>query len=361
MTIAVHISAGKHEDLSDNFNFISFSEMALAQPESHFIFIFDSPPHPELYLEPNCTPVIQPPAIRNTLLSHYWYNYKLPSVIQKYNADILITVGLSCSFRLNIPQCLFVNKARLLSAEKSLHLKKFVPAFLKTAQHVFTTEAPAFDMLQSRPGLSDKTSLLYPGLQIELNPLSFEERESVKAEYTGGNEFFLHFSSVNEFDSLKIIFKAFSIFKKWQKSSMRMVVIVNSNLARIISKELALYKYKGDVVVHITNNLNLKLLASAYALLVENIDLFNVVLPAMSGGVPVIAKKHVEDKDLEGAIVANWDEKNISEKMMLLYKDEFVRSQAIQDGRQNAAKYSWKDTTEKIWNVLQKLVHSQTA
>ncbi len=358
MTIAVHINAGKHETLTDSFNFICFSEMAAAMPDNHFIFIFDTPPHPELYLESNCTPVILLPTLKNNLVRHYWYNYKLPVVIDKYNADVFITSGPNCSFRLQIPQYTIVSKKDISLTEKSIYLKKFFPAFLKKLHHLFTTEQDAFELLQNRYGLSGNVSLLFPGFRKSGSPLTFEEREVTKDSFTQGNEYFLYQVIDQDFEKLRIVLKAFSIFKKWQKSSMRMILQLQSDLSPNIIKELGLYKYRDDIIQSQAGEDSDQLVKSAYAILVDNSDIFQVALPAMSSGVPVILKENNNNKILQGVIRISWTEKNISEQMMRLYKDEHFRRAAIDESVAYSTKYSWKLTAEKIWQTVRNLSNS---
>lgn len=359
MTIAVHISAGRDGSLSDNFNFICFSELAAARPDSHFIFIFDTPPHPELYLEANCTPVILSPSLKNNLLRHYWYNYKLPAIIQKYNAEFLITAGLTCSFKLDIPQCLVVTSRDISLAGRSLYMKRFVSSFFKKASCIFTTDQKAFETLHKKYALAAKATLLFPGLNNEEGQASYEEREATKNEYSGGHEYFLYPATGFSFDRLKIVLKAFSIFKKWQKSSMRMVLLVNVEFEKSISKELALYKYRGDLMICNPADNGRRLMKSAYAILLDSPDIFTTALPSMKSGVPVIVKEDHHTKHiLQGAVHTTWQEKDISEKMMSLYKDEHRRSEVIHAGLETTSKYSWKNTAEKIWQTLQDLPDS---
>ena len=358
MTIAVHISAGKHEDLSDNFNFVCFSELAIAQPDSHFIFIFDCKPHPELYLEQNCTPVILLPTLKNNLLRHYWYSYKLPAIIQRYNADILITAGPTCSFRIKIPQCLMLKKGEITVAEKRLYLKKFMPVFFETASHIFTTDPGTLQTLQGKYSLQGKSSLLFPGLKNETRPATYEEREAIKKEYTRGNEYFLYAVSDNDFEKVKTVLKAFSIFKKWQKSSMLMVLLVRPEIENTILKELALYKHRDEVLLVKTNFQSIGLITSAYGIISGTTELLSLAVPAMKSGVPVIINENQNTREsLQGALQTTWHEKNISEKMMNLYKDEHMRNEVIKEGLDTTLKYSWKSTTEKLWNTFQLLVN----
>lgn len=362
MTIAVHISTGKHEHLSDNFNFVCFSMLAASLPDHHFIFIFNSAPNPETYLEPNCTPFILPPVLKNSLLRNYWYNYKLPGVIDKYNADACITDGPTCSFKLTIPQCMVVRGKQMKVAKKNVYLKRFLPALVKKAAHIFCVDEYAAESIRVKFAAATKLSLLYPGLRNEGILLSYDEREAIKEEFTSGNEYFLYLSSDAHLEKVKIVLKAFSILKKWQKSSMQMVLVTSPPFEEVLLKELALYKYRKDILLTANNASFSKLIGGAHALLSENNNPFFDILPAMKSGVPVIVIQDEKIKNtLSAAIETIWSEISISEKMMKLYKDESWRSEIINQGFENAAKYSWEETTKTVWEVLSNLMHPETA
>src|SRR6476620_215193 len=125
MTIAVHISHRKGENINHNFHFSCFTRVAAEEPDHHFIFIFDTAPDPELYLDSNCTPVILPPALKNNLLRQFWYNFKVPYTLKKYNADYFVTSDALCSLRTNVPQCMLIARHSQVDGYKKRGFRKF--------------------------------------------------------------------------------------------------------------------------------------------------------------------------------------------------------------------------------------------
>ncbi|HRF18978.1 MAG TPA: hypothetical protein PK977_12465, partial [Chitinophagaceae bacterium] len=47
---------------------------------------------------------------------------------------------------------------------------------------------------------------------------------------------------------------------------------------------------------------------------------------------------------------------DIAEKMMLLYKDEKLRSQLIEKGRVVVKQYSWEQSAERLWQSIEKAI-----
>jgi len=352
MTIAIHISAGKNENVRESFNFKCFTRIAAEQPAHHFIFIFDTPPDPELYLDPNCTPVILSPQLKNSLLRHYWYNYKIPSLLERYNADIFVTSGSNCSFRTKVPQCMIIEPLSLSPKTTGRYLKKFLPAFLDIAKAICITNPVAEDELNIYGVKKDKLTILYPGMDDDLNPAAWEQNEQVKTKHTNGKDFFFCELNSEGMKNMVTLLKGFSLFKKWQKSNMQLVLLLKTAMKAELSKDLSTYKYREEVIL-ITDNEDV-LLPAAYGAITFNENDPATGLYAMKCGIPVITiENKITRKIFSGAaLYVGVNEKDISEKMMLLYKDEHLRSEYITRGLNIVSRYSWQNTTSTLWSVM---------
>ncbi len=357
MTIAIHIPAGKNKYTRENFNFRCFSLMAVQQPADHFIFIFDSPPEPELYLEPNCTPVILTPRLKNNLLRHYWYNYKIPALLQKYNAGVFVTAANMCSLRTPIPQCMIMQEM-FISLKRPGYLKKYFPAFLRTAKLLCVTNIIFEEVLMHTFKIkSDKLLTLYPGLPDHDHAST--ENDLVKDKYTGGNNFFYYEADKEGIDHLVIILKAFSLFKKWQRSAMQLLILVKTTPEPGILKLLKSYKYRNEVRFIDDSKLADLILPAAYAaIVITGKNLFPMQgLIAMRYDVPVISVKNDTTIKIfkDAALYAELNEKDLSEKLMLLYKDEYFRNAQISKGKQLTEKYSWPESAILLHDKLQEI------
>src|SRR5262245_60083883 len=137
MTIAVQISlSGTENDLLDNFNYQCFSLLAGDHPNDHFIFIFDSPFDPSLINHSNITPVILGPEMKNSLLQYYWYNFKLPRILNKYNASIFISSNHICSLRTEAEQTAFIKDVHVFRNRKLRDIKKYASRFINEAEEI---------------------------------------------------------------------------------------------------------------------------------------------------------------------------------------------------------------------------------
>lgn len=80
--------------------------------------------------------------------------------------------------------------------------------------------------------------------------MEWEEREQIKEKYTGGTEYFLYTGPLYPPDLLITLLKAFSHFKKWQRSNMKLTLAgPASKKTAQLKEKLATYKYREDVVI----------------------------------------------------------------------------------------------------------------
>jgi glycosyltransferase involved in cell wall biosynthesis len=192
-------------------------------------------------------------------------------------------------------------------------------------------------------------------------PITTQAREDVKEKYAEGKEYFLFNGSIHPQSNLLNLLKAFSFFKKRQKSNMQLIIASPGNAEDPhFIKSLSSYKYKSEIklLTGIEETYLMEITASAYAC-INTSPLHHGIaglLNAMECGVPVIAVnlKVVIEMLGDAALLVNAEQpENIAEKLMLLYKDENKRNGLIQKGTEQAAKYNLFKTADMLWqNVL---------
>jgi hypothetical protein len=359
MTIAIHISNRENESIWQNFNFKYFTAIASEKSTDHFIFIFDRSPGKELTLDPNCTPVILGPAITNILLRHYWYNYKLPSILERYNTDVFISADYTCSLRTKVPHCLIIHEISLKPKLKSNYWKRYLPQYLDISKQIFVTNNVVQQELQESFNIAkEKIQILYPGID---KPLTDINPDDIKNKYTEGKDYFLYDTSGNGTSDLITLLKAFSQFKKWQKSEMMLLVLLRSEIPEKIKKEISAYKYRDELLMLIAPSDAAILLSAAYGVIAFS-DPFTFPaegLLAINNGSALITNETKINTGIFGntALYVQMDEKDIADKMMLLYKDEYLRAKCIIQGKALLTSYSEINTMDTLWQGIHKIVN----
>lgn len=128
-------------------------------------------------------------------------------------------------------------------------------------------------------------------------------------------------------------------------------------------ESLKTYKYRSDVVVtgYLPEQELAALTGSAYALVYPSLwEGFGVpVLEAMRCEVPVITSSGSAMQEIAGDAALYADPQHfheLAEQMMRLYKDERLRNELVQKGKEVEKHFTWDRTARLLWNAIQKAV-----
>lgn len=190
-------------------------------------------------------------------------------------------------------------------------------------------------LLRTIPGTVFK-STLPPQVSSFFRPVDWSHRESVKEQYSNGKEFFYYSAFNNPIGQVTNVLKAFSIFKKWQKSSVQLMIADLGSNADALRQLLENYKYRQDVMIMEDCNLEeeANIATSAFAVIyLPAIDVTGLrVLNYLQGELPVITNRTGAINETAGDAVLYCETNNIEDiasKMRNIYKDEKLRSQLI--------------------------------
>lgn len=317
----------------------------------------------------NVTTVITRQPLQHILLRKLWFDFKLPAILKKYQADVFVSADVFCSLTTAIPQCLllddlaFFYKPEALKRSYSFFYKRYLPKFFNKAKTIAVVSASFKNDLSHRYTIGDgKIDVIYPAPKAAFLPMAETVKEEIKDKYCGGKSFFISAQRVHSAKSLMNLLKAFSIFKRRQKSNWKLVVTGSlENYSKSLTKSLKAYKYRDDLVLTgVVEAAELvKLMGAAYALIHfgHRDGISGSLLEAMNCHIPVVASEDPFSKEIAGdaALYANTDDySDIAEKMMLLYKDESLRNSLVEKGQAVIQQYNWVRTADVLWKSIQK-------
>ncbi|MEO9022372.1 MAG: glycosyltransferase family 1 protein [Ginsengibacter sp.] len=371
MKIAVNASSlKKHLSINDKDPFIEiFLQMATSHPEHTFIFISDAPFPPDLHFPYNVEPIVTGHEANTPLKWRIWYNLKIPAVLKKHTAAIFISEHF-CSLKTKIPQLLISPDLTFLQQpsfvnKKWIHFyKKYTPLFLKKAEAILVSSKFLKNELIAHYKTEEgKIMVTHQKPCNHFAPLGLEEKEKIKEKYTGGNEYFIYRGIISPQKNLLNLLKAFSAFKKRQRSSMHLIISGNPGQEYESLKEsLRLYRFNKEVALldDLTEIETAKIIASAYCMVYTPAYETASIAPleAMKCEVPVIVSSSGSLPEVGGdaALYADPDHfKDIAEKMMLIFKDEGSRKVLIEKGKAHLLKYNSKETPD-IFKIIENTV-----
>jgi len=343
-----------------------FSVLAKKYPQHRFIYIFDQA-FDQKFITKNIIPVVAGPEAKTSLRLQYWFNYKVPSILKKYKADVFVSMDGICSLRTKVPQCLLLDDLSFIDhpqfyAKSILRFnKKFIPKFLDKAKIIAATSESAKEAIIKQYGINEeKILLVYRSAASIFRPIDDDQKERIKEKYTEGKEYFLYTGSVDAGKNLINLLKAFSFFKKRQKSSMQLVIAGKAVSGYTqFATDLRTFKFRSEVkwLEDISPEEQATLMAGAYAMVypvfVE--DKNSVAMAAMQCNVPAIVSNTINlpNSAADAILRVNpSDFMDIADKMMLLFKDEERRNQLIRAGKALAQDIDPAKTADMLWQCI---------
>ncbi len=372
MIIAVNTRLKKEEQPEgySTFMFEILDGLTNKFPQHQFVYFFDGPYDEKLKFNKNVLPMVAGPKTNNSLGLRYWLNYKIPTLLRKHKADVFISMDGTCSLRTKIPQLLmvsdlrFIQQPELIKKSQVRFYKRFTPAFLVKAKNVVTVSEYSKLIIADHYKINAiDITVINPSINELFKPIEWEEKEYIKEKYAESKSYFLFSGDINQGSNIINLLKAFSFFKKRQKSNMMMLIAGKANES--FKKELKNYTYKMEVkLLEDLSILNLaKITGAAYALVhpVLYSDFSISPLQAIQCGVPVIAADTGALPIILGEAalytIPN-DFKDIAENMMLIFKDEKKARKLVITGYAILNQYQKDKSAEFFMKSILKAFHN---
>lgn len=330
MIVAINIADFLKEGFYRTKLIGTYSQMAQANSSDTYYLIIDKDFDMAESLPSNiiCLPISF--TYRSTALSWLNYQVKIARAVKKCKAAKLLTPYIINKRLLKIPQSLlfpsidFIHHPQYYSSQFPAFFKKHASRFIHNSAQIIT--APHYtknEIVRTYKADISKIELL-PAIETPL----YNVGRQLNDQYAGGNEYFYCRHTATDINSLTNVLKAFSLFKKRLKSSMRLLLSVNNKIAEAsIINSLRTYKYKEEVylIKSITEDENTMITNGCYAKIFSApFSDFETISPAAT-----IAANLDSLGALFGtsALYFSNAPTDIAEKMMTLYKDETLRSQ----------------------------------
>ena len=350
MVIGAHIGGDEAEE---SLLLFALKKAAVLQPQHKFILftnlVIKDLPHN--FLQVNIIP--KP---KNKLLLFYWYKYKLQKLFIKYNITSFISNAGMLAIDSTVHQYLFVEHQNFFIQQKSF-FKNHLNNAIATAKTVFVTDGLLANEFNKNFKAFDNKILLFNfDLTKKNKQYSFEEIEALKEKYTEGFDYYLYdINTTSKFFVLTVL-KAFSQLKKWQKTSLKLVLLFENDIDEKLLPDFKNYKYKNEVVIikqTTENKLSLKAASFAYIFL-GDYNYKQHVYDAMSYNVPVIVADTNENRFLFhlSVVYASLTVEGLALQLQNIYKDELSRKKQLQNANQFLANFDNQINTQKLIDII---------
>jgi len=291
------------------------------------------------------------------------YSVKFPSILKKVRADIVVNLNGIASPKIKIPQTIaigqpfFYNNAKYHAGVEKFALANFNHS-LKFAKNSLLYSAEKSNAL---PSEKEKAETFFFTAPAAFKTFEWHEKILVKAQHADNKEFFISVIEDDDVECFVLLLQAYSKFKKWQQSSMQLLVLPKyERFSAAIRARHTTYKYKDDVQLleAVEEKQIAEIFASAYALIhVAGVYAQLLVISiAMKCSLPVISLEDDDVKEYAGAAALFSIEKNASALgniLIELYKDENLHARLKEAAKKQAENLSSNTHAEKLWQLLE--------
>jgi glycosyltransferase involved in cell wall biosynthesis len=353
------------------FTFETLKRITVAHPEVDFLFLFDRKYSNEVVFGENVRPVVLGPPTRHPFLWHFWFQWRIKSYLKRKRPDLFLSTDGFIPLCTSTPSVSVIHDINFVHRPGDLpwlvrnYYRHYFPRFAHRATRIVTvSEYSRRDIINQYEVPEEKVDLAYNGVNERYHPLSEEEAVEVRKAYTGGAPYFVFVGSIHPRKNITNLLKAFQLFKDENKQNYKLVLVGEKVfLTKPMEEQLEKMKNKQDVIFTgrlSPDQLN-DVLGAAWAMtFVPYFEGFGIpVLEAMKCDIPVIASKVTSLPEIAGdaALFASPDSPgSIRDGMIRIVREEGMRNDLIERGRERRKLFSWDHTAAKLWDSVQQVL-----
>ncbi|MDY6800012.1 MAG: glycosyltransferase family 1 protein [Bacteroidota bacterium] len=356
------------------FTFETFKRITQNHPEHQFYFIFDRPFSKDFIFSKNIHPIVIGPKARHPFLFYLWFEFSIPQILKKINADLFISPDGYLSLKSPINSLAVIHDINFIHFSKGLpflqqkYYRYFFPKFAKKANRIVTvSEFSKKDISKQFNVKNDLIDVVYNGANEIYQPISKKEKEKTKQKFTQGNDFFIFVGALSPRKNISNLLLAFEKFKEQTSSNVKLLIVgekmFKTKKINHIYKDL---HYKDDIIFAgrmIPEDLKL-LYGSALALtFVPYFEGFGIpIIEAMHCNIPVITSNVTSMPEVAGdaALLADpFSIESITDAMRKIYEDKNLSNQLVEKGKIQQQKFSWDKTADKLWKSIEMVLYEK--
>lgn len=355
-----------------NFTHEVFQRIVRNHPEHQFFFIFDRPYDESFIYENNVHPIVIGPQARHPVLFYLWFEWSVPKVLKKIQADVFVSPDGYLSLRSNVPQIPVIHDLNFhyypeyFSFLVRNHYLYYFPKYAIKAKRIATVSEFSKNDIVNQYGISaDKIDVIYNGVNQQIIKLTNEEKQTIQNQITGGRPYFVFIGGLYPRKNLINQLKAFDEFKLKTKSDVCFVIIGSRyKESEPVFLTINQMRFKDDVIIKgrvEPRDIADKIIASSLALsYVSNFEGFGLPLvEAMRCNVPIITGNITAMPEIavDSALkVSPHSISEIADAMERIVYDEDLRLKLIEKGELRLRDFTWDKTADLLWNSITSVI-----
>ncbi len=342
--------------------------------EHEFYFIFDRKFDDSFIFSDNITPIVTYPQARHPLLYYIWFEYSIPGVLKKINADMFLSPDAYLSLSSKTKSLAIFHDLNFEHYPEDLPLlerkyyKYFFPRYARKADRIVTvSEFSKKDIVNLYDVNPEKIDVVYNGANEAFVPISDDKIREVRRKYTNSQPYFVFVGALHPRKNLSRLFKAFDQFKTNTNSDTKLLIVGNRKWwTSDIEDAYTSIKNKDDVVFsgRLDNNELHLVMGSAIALTyVSYFEGFGIpIIEAYKCDIPVITSNITSMPEISGGaslLVDPFSITSIAHALEKVDSDEKLRDELIIKGRERKKLFNWDNTANNLWKSIEKTLEQK--
>lgn len=354
------------------FTYETLKRITQAHPEHEFLFLFDRKYSEEFIFSDNVTPIVVPLQARHPILFHLWFEWMIPPVLRKHNVDLFLSPDGYLSLNSEKKQLAVIHDINFEYYPRHLpfavrkYYRYYFPKFAEKANRIATvSQFSKEDIIRHYETEPDKIDVVFNGVSNAYKPISSAEKITARAKFTQGYDYFIFIGSIQPRKNLAQLFKAFDLFKKENKTDIKLLIVGEKKWwTKAIKRAFDGMAHQEDVIFSgrlSQEDLSQALAASLALVYVSFFEGFGIpIVEAMNCEVPVITSNITSMPEVAGSAavyVSPFDVNSIKEGMEKIAFDPELTAKLVEAGKEQRQKFSWDKTAEKLWDSIEKCLN----
>ena len=373
MKIAVNcwILRNKKIDGIGNFTIETLRLLIIAHPSIEFQILCDKNFTEDYFDFPNAKKYHIFPPYRHPLLYLFFMEIVVGFFLKKHKPDLFLSMegflclSTKCKQLPIIYDLNFEHQPQDLPFRNRIYFRTFYPKFARKATRVVTiSEYSKNDIADTYKIPLNKIDNVSCGVKENFYPLIDNSKQITRDRYTKGAEYFFFIGSMHPRKNIVRLLQAFELFKKKSNAPIKLVLAGNIFWGdESVQAVISIMNAKDDIVFtgRISDGELVNLLGSAFALtFVPTFEGFGLpIVEAFQSDIPVICSSTTSMPEVAGnaaLMVDPFSVEDIAEKMTHLWNNQFLRKELIEKGRLQKNLFTWKRTSELLFESIRNCI-----
>lgn len=353
------------------YTYETLKRIAHNHPEHEFFFIFDRDYSHDFLFSDNITAIKIGPPTRHPLLWWFWFEHQIPKKLKEINADIFLSTDGFLSLKTYIPSIVvmhdlnFEHNPERLKWSHSWYYRKFFKQYAQKAKKVITVSAFSKNDISETYNINpNKIEVSHNGVDDFFQPISDQEKNSVKKEYSQGSDYILILGAINPRKNIQNQLIAFNNFKLNNKSNHKLLIVGKKMKWDDSAQQLLdSLRYKEDIIF--TGHLNKEKIKNIYGaasclLFASYFEGFGIpIIEAQKCACPVITSHCSSMPEVAGdaALLVNPNSTDeIEDAIKQIVNNTELSASLIKKGLSHSKQFSWDNTADVLWSAIESVL-----